>query len=131
MELKKINKVSDKNCSLYYFNKLNSFVKNLKRVFFLKAKKNCFRGNHAHKICNQYFFSLDDKIEIFIDNGKVQKKIILKPSHILKIKPLNWVKIKLKKNQLVGVFCDTDYSEKEYIRNYVEFKKKIKKQKKK
>lgn len=131
MKLEKINKISDENCSLYYFNKLNSFVKNLKRVFFLKAKKNCFRGNHAHKICNQYFFSLDDRIEIFIDDGTIQKKIILKPSQILKIRPLNWVKVKLKKNQLVGVFSDTDYSEKEYIRNYVEFKKKIKRQTKK
>ena len=29
----------------------------------------------------------------------------------------------MEKNQILGVFCDKDFDEKEYIRNYKDFKK--------
>ncbi len=120
---KKLNKISGKECDLFFFNKLGSFIKTPKRIFFLKAKKNCIRGNHAHKFCKQYFFSINHEIELLIDNGKSERKLKLIPGSYAKINPLNWVKVRLKKNQLVIVICDKNYSKNEYIRNYKTFKK--------
>ena len=122
MKLYKINKTSNKVCDLLFFNRLKSIIKNPKRVFFLKAKKNCLRGNHAHKICTQYFFSINGVIQIEVDNKHKKKTFMLKNTELLEVKPLNWVKIKLKKNQILGVFCNTQYKRNEYIRDYKIFK---------
>ena len=60
MKIQKINKILNNTCDLFFYNKLRSSIKNPKRIFFLKANKNCIRGNHAHKICNQLFLSIKD-----------------------------------------------------------------------
>lgn len=119
----KLKKISNSNCDLIYFNKIKKIINNPERIFFLNAKKNCVRGNHAHKLCTQYFFCLNGNVKINIDNGKKDKFYNLKFGSILKIKPLNWVKVNLKKNQTLCVVCDKEYSEKEYIRSYSKFKK--------
>lgn len=122
MKLYKINKNSNKVCDLLFFNKLKSIIKNPIRVFFLKAKKSCLRGNHAHKICTQYFFSISGIIEIEVDDRNKKKTFLLKNTQLLEVKPLNWVKVKLKKNQILGVFCNSHYKKNEYIRDYKIFK---------
>ena len=119
----KFTKVKNTKCDLIFFNKIKSNIKNFERVFFLIAKEKCIRGNHAHKKCSQFFISLKDTIKMELDDGKKKKQIQLKPGHIIKIKPLIWVKVYLKKNQIVCVLCDKKYSFKEYIRNYKDFKK--------
>ena len=123
MKKYKIEKIKNETCDLYFFNKLKSLVKEPKRMFFLKAKKNCIRGRHAHKKCNQFFISIKDKILLNIDNGVKEKDIVLYPGRMLKVKPLNWVKVKLEKDQSVIVICDKKYSKNEYIRKYSIFKK--------
>lgn len=123
IEFRKVKKKSKKDCSLYFFNSIRSFIKRPERVFYLSSNKMCIRGNHAHKICNQFFLPINDSIKIEIDNGNIKKKLILKPDKIYKIKPLIWVKVFLKKRQSVLVFCDKKYSAKEYIKNYKKFKK--------
>ena len=40
---------------------------------------------------------------------------------------MNWVKIEMEKNQTLMVICDKNFSERDYIRNYQSFLKKIKK----
>ena len=121
IEFRKVKKRSKKDCSLYFFNSIRSFIKRPERVFYLNSNKMCIRGNHAHKICNQFFLPINDPIKIEIDNGKTKKKVMLKPDKIYKIKPLIWVRVLMKKNQTVLVICDKKYSKKEYIRNYKEF----------
>ncbi len=119
----KLNKVKNYKCDLIFFNKIENYIKTPKRIFFLSAKKNCVRGNHAHKKCNQFFISIKDKILLNIDNGVKEKDIVLYPGRMLKVKPLNWVKVKLEKDQSVIVICDKKYSKNEYIRKYSIFKK--------
>ena len=122
IEIQKINKMSKNNCDLIFFNKLREFVKTPKRFFFLKAKKNCHRGNHAHKKCSQFLFSVKGSVKINIDNGKKNKNFKIKEGIIVKVKPLHWLKIAFKKDQILGVICDKNYSESEYIRDYNKFK---------
>ena len=96
---------------------------NTKRIFFLSSNKSCERGNHAHKKCIQAFFSVKGTFYIESTNSKGRKnKIIIKPGMKLKvIKPLNWIKVYLKTNDICGVLCDRYYEEKDYIRDYREF----------
>lgn len=122
LKFSKFTRIKSSKCDLIYFNKIKSYIKNFERFFFLIAKRDCIRGNHAHKKCSQFFISLKDTIKMEIEDGTKKKKIQLKPGNIVKIKPLTWVKVHLKKNQIVCVICDEKYSPKEYIRNYDEFK---------
>ena len=124
MKINYFTKIKEKKCDLIFFNQLKTFVKNAERVFFLSAKKNCIRGNHAHKICSQYLISINGNIKIKIDNGKIKKDIIIKElKEMIKIKPMTWLTINLKKNQKLCVICDKKYSKKEYIRDYEIFNK--------
>ena len=61
-------------------------------------------------------------IKINIDNGKKKRNFKIKERDIIKVKPLNWLKIELKKDEILGVICDKDYSKGEYIRDYDKFK---------
>ena len=45
-----------------------------------------------------------------------------KPGEKLEIiKPLTWVKVHLKKDNICGVLCDRYYEERDYIRDYKKF----------
>lgn len=124
----KIQKIKSKSCDLNIIENLNSKYFKSKRIFFLKSNNNCLRGNHAHKACTQIFLSLRGNIEMTIENQQGIKKLKLKEfNNTIKVPPLNWVKIQMKKNQLLMVICNKKYSEKDYIRDYKVFLKKLKK----
>jgi|TARA_Y100000389_G_scaffold126223_1_gene123599 hypothetical protein len=117
-------KIINKNLDSYILilDRLEKKIK-FKRIFFLIANKNIIRGDHAHKKCIQAFFSVKGSfyIQCIYSNGK-KEKIIIKPGAKLKIiKPLTWVKVYLKKNNICGVLCDRHYEEKDYIRDYKKF----------
>ena len=117
-------KIINKNLDSYILilDRLEKKIK-FKRIFFLIANKNIIRGDHAHKKCIRAFFSVKGSfyIQCIYSNGK-KEKIIIKPGAKLKIiKPLTWVKVYLKKNNICGVLCDRHYEEKDYIRDYKKF----------
>ena len=124
----KIKTIRNAACKLHVLENLKKQNFSIKRIFFLDSNKICVRGNHAHKKCTQVFISLSGNIDITIENRKGIKKIKLEKfkSH-LKVLPLNWVKIKMKKNQLLMVICNKKFSEKDYIRSYPDFLKQLKK----
>jgi hypothetical protein len=115
-------KKKDVTSHILILDKLDKKIK-FKRIFFLVASKKIMRGNHAHKKCIQAFFSVKGTFYIESTNSKGRKnKIIIKPGMKLKvIKPLNWIKVYLKTNDICGVLCDRYYEEKDYIRDYREF----------
>ena len=123
----KIKNIQNLNCNLNVIENLKNKNFVTKRIFFLNSYKKCIRGNHAHKKCTQIFISLKGNIKIFIKNRKGSKKILLKEfKKIIKISPMNWVKIEMEKNQTLMVICDKDFSERDYIRSYDNFLKIIK-----
>ncbi|WP_440915353.1 sugar 3,4-ketoisomerase [Candidatus Pelagibacter sp.] len=124
----KIKKIKNQNCDLNVIE--NLITKNFKsqRVFFLKTNKKCLRGDHAHKLCTQVFLSIKGNIQMTVQNRNEYKILELKEfDRPVKIPPLNWVKISMKKNQILMVICDKKYSESDYIRDYKVFLNKIKK----
>ena len=123
----KIKTIQDLICKLHVLENLSKRKFDIKRIFFLNPSKNCLRGDHAHRLCTQIFLSLKGNIEITIQNKQGIKKIKLAEfMSPLKVPPLNWVKIKMKKNQLLMVICNKKFSEKDYIRNHQTFLKEIK-----
>lgn len=124
----KIKSIQDKICKLHILENLKKKNFKIERIFFLSSNSKCLRGDHAHKVCTQIFLSLNGNIEITIENKSGLKKLkLLEFKKLLKVPPLNWVKINMKKKQLLMVICDKKFSEKEYIRNYSTFLKQIKK----
>ncbi|MAY90778.1 MAG: hypothetical protein CMN00_06335 [Rickettsiales bacterium] len=119
----KIKNIKNKSCLISILENLKIKNFQVKRIFFLKSSKNTIRGNHAHKKCTQIFISLKGSIDLLIEKKRIKKIKLKEFSNFVKVPPLNWVKIKLKKNQILMVLCNENYSEKEYIRNYQKFLK--------
>ena len=129
MKIKKPNYFKEKNGSLTSLSLKKNFPIKCKRIFFLYTKKNDIRGKHAHKKCSQYIFPLIGTMQLKLISKKGVKKKILKQKNLTGylLKPFTWVEIKfLSKHNLAMVICDKEYDSKDYIRNFIDFKKKIK-----
>ncbi len=95
----------------------------IERSFLVFGKKNFIRGNHAHIKCNQFLCCISGRCEVECNDGENScSQILCDPSKILKIPNMIWSKQKyLSDNTILIVFCDLDYSEKDYIRDYENF----------
>ncbi len=92
----------------------------IERSFLVFGKKDFTRGNHAHIKCNQFLCCISGSCEVKCDDGEnTCSRILCDPSKILKIPNMIWSKQKyLSENTILIVFCDLDYCEKDYIRDY-------------
>ena len=126
----KFKSFKKKSGTLIAFSMIKDFPIKVKRIFVINGKKNFTRGNHAHKKCSQFVFPVLGKIKIDCISKKGKKKIILdfskKEGYLLK--PKTWCKIKfLTKNAVLLVACDMEYKFNDYIEDYSDFLKIIKK----
>ena len=121
-----------KSGTLIPFSLRKNFPIKVKRIFFINGKKNFTRGDHAHKKCSQCVFPIRGKILISCISKKEKKTITLdyKKKEGYLLKPKTWCKIKfLTKNAVLLVACDMEYNFNDYIENYSEFLKILKKNK--
>jgi len=103
-----------------------------KRIFIIYGNKNFLRGNHAHFKCSQFLVPIYGTMTINYENKNFKKKIKInyKRKQGLLLKPKTWCKIKFESNHsILMVFCDREYEYNDYIENYSEFLKIIKKTK--
>ena len=101
-----------------------------KRIFIIYGKKNFYRGDHAHYKCSQYLVPIFGSMMVEYENatGKYKKELSLRRKEGLLLKPKTWCKISFKTdNSMIMVFCDRDYEYKDYIENYNQFLRIIKK----
>ena len=118
-----------KSGKLIAFSLKKSFPIKVKRIFFINGKKGFTRGDHAHKKCSQFVFPILGKIKIDCVSKNEKKTIILdfKKNEGYLLKPKTWCKIKfMTKNAILLVACDMEYKFSDYIENYKEFLKIIK-----
>ena len=116
-----------KSGSLVAFSLKKDFPIKIKRIFFISGKKNFVRGNHAHKKCSQFVFPVLGRIDV---TKKENKTILLnsKKNEGYLLKPKTWCKIKfLTQNAILLVACDMEYDFNDYIENFSDFLKIIKK----
>ena len=94
----------------------------VKRVFSISSK-NTIRGNHAHKDCTQFIVCLSGSLEVLVDDGLTKQKYILtSSSEGLIIPPGIWAHQEYSDVEtVINVFCDEEYRESDYIRNYKDF----------
>ena len=128
----KFKEFKKKSGTLVAFSLKKSFPIKVKRIFIINGKKNFIRGDHAHKKCSQFLFPILGRIRIEYVLKNKKGSIILdhskKEGYLLK--PLTWCKIKfLTQNAILLVACDMEYKFSDYIENYLEFLRIIKKNK--
>ena len=119
-----------KSGTLVPFSLKKDFPIKVKRIFLINGKKNFQRGDHAHKKCSQFIYPILGRIEIVCTSKDGTKKIVLDHKKVegYLLKPETWCKIKfLTKNAILLVACDMEYKFSDYIENYSDFLKIIKK----
>ena len=121
----KIKNIKNNNGIISVFDQKDINQINFKRIFFVQSNNSNIRGNHAHKRCYQFMFSIFGRIKVNLDDGIKQKKILLEPmKYGYLIPPSIWAKQKyLGEKSVLGIICSKSFNEKDYIRNYEQFKK--------
>lgn len=124
--IKKFNvqKILSKNAIIKIWEK-NSLKFNVKRIYVVKSHTNKnIRDGHAHKNLDQVITCISGSVKIKFYNGKKTKIMTLnEKSNSIHVKKGIWREIiYLKKNTVLLVFCNLEYSEKDYIRSLNEYK---------
>lgn len=105
----------------------------IKRVYFINnfANKKAVRGLHAHKKLTQVIFCIKGSFRLHLDDGYKRQTIKLRdPSKGIILGPGLWHKITdISKDCVILVLASDLYKESDYIRDYKEFLKFIKKKK--
>jgi dTDP-4-dehydrorhamnose 3,5-epimerase-like enzyme len=110
--------------SLSFFESNKDIPFEFKRVYYIyDVPENSKRGFHAHKKLKQLLWSPYGSIEILLDDGKEKKIFILdNPKKALIIKEGYWREMTWqKKDSVLCVVASDYYDETDYIRDYDEF----------
>lgn len=97
----------------------------IKRVYtVINTNEGNIRGHHAHKSLYQIFFALKGRIIVRCENPEGQEEIFeLNDPHVgLICGPHIWHTLTYHDNAILMVLASEGYDEKDYIRNYKEFK---------
>lgn len=103
---------------------------NIKRVYYIfGTKKNVIRGKHSHSNLNQVVVCLSGECKFLLDSGKQKKIVKLNSPEIgLFIGENVWREMfDFSQDCILMVLANDHYNENEYIRNYKDFIKSIKK----
>lgn len=101
----------------------------IERVYFLSnLKVDLPRGFHAHYKLWQYTLCLQGSFEMIYDDGVRREALTLDSSSKgVLIPPMIWHEMcKFSSDCLIMVVASDHYDEEDYIRNYDEFKRKVK-----
>lgn len=95
----------------------------VKRVFIVSdVPKNCLRGDHAHHKTKQYLLCLKGKVEVILNDGINEERIILNESEGLLINEMIWDSQRfIDENTILVVLCSSEYDINDYILNFEEF----------
>lgn len=122
----------DERGSLISLEEYKNIPFRFKRIYYIfGSEKNTIRGKHAHKNLKQVLICVNGNCKILLDDGN--KKDILElnsPDIGLYIGKNIWREMyDFSKDCVLIVLADKYYDEKEYIRDYSEFKKILKNEK--
>lgn len=123
----KINTVSSVGIGeLSFFDDYNDLPFNIKRIYYIsKVPEGGLRGFHAHKKLKQLLFCPYGRILLVLENENGRKEIELSdPSIGVIIEKPTWREMRwLQKDSVLCVAASDYYYEKDYIRDYEEFKR--------
>jgi len=92
-------------------------------VYSVPSEK--IRGQHAHKVCQQFLICLSGTCAVLVDDGVCRQEYLLdKPNKGIYIPPMVWgVQYKYKADAVLLVFASHEYDSTDYIRSYDEWLK--------
>ncbi len=94
----------------------------IRRVFSVHVETAAHRGEHAHRLCNQFLICLTGRIEVICDDGTERKQILLDtPGRGLFVPAGIWASQDYADSSTLMVLCDQHYDKADYIRDYAEF----------
>ena len=95
------------------------------RLFFVRAAVNAIRGQHAHKLCNQFMMCVHGAIEVTCDDGGNKRTVVLDAMNKGVLVPASiWAsEIYRAPQSVLMVACDRVYKEDDYIREYAQFRR--------
>ncbi len=81
------------------------------------------RGEHAHRVCEQYLTCVSGSIAVVVDDGENREEIELRhPTQGIYIPPGVWgIQYKFSADAVLLVFASHAYDSDDYIRNYSDF----------
>ena len=95
------------------------------RFFYIKeVPNNIMRGQHAHKVCQQFLIALNGSIDVFLDDGEDSILVNLNSSRLgLYIPKQIWgVQYSFTSDAILLVLASDNYDEFDYLNDYSEFK---------
>jgi hypothetical protein len=95
------------------------------RLFYVRAAEAATRGQHAHRLCNQFMICVHGSIEVICDDGKSKQSLMLDAIDKAVLVPASiWAsEIYCQPQSVLMVACDRVYEESDYIRRYDEFRR--------
>lgn len=118
------------DCYLYFAQHPNQIPFKIKRVYYIIGASTKFpRGYHAHKKTRQIIFCIKGSINLILDDGGNREEFFLdKPNIGVLIENMIWHEMTdFKRNTILLVLASKEFDEKDYIRDYEQFKKKANK----
>lgn len=118
-------KILDKRGNLSFFENSNQIPFEIKRTYWLyDVPGGEIRGSHAFKEQHEFIVALSGSFDVVLNDGKEEKTYSLSRSYYgLYVPNLYWRKIEnFSTNSLALIVSDRGFSDKDYIRDFEEFK---------
>ncbi len=125
----KIPEISD-DCFLYFAQHPEHIPFQIKRIYFItKPDTKLSRGFHAHKKTKQMIFCIQGSIRLVLHDGQRSKEVIIdNPETGLFIDKMIWHEMHdFQKDTILLVLASHTFAPKDYIRDYQQFLKLVKK----
>ena len=126
-------KIEDYRGNLAFVENLKHIPFEIKRIYYLfDIPKGSKRGGHAHKDLYQIIIPITGSFEVIIDDGSKSKRILLdNADEGLLITPYIWREIEnFTEGSTALVLASNFYDEKDYLRDYENFKTHLSNEKK-
>ncbi len=122
-------KIKDPRGNLSFFENSNQIPFDIKRTYWIyDVPGGEIRGGHAFKESHEFIVALSGSFDVILHDGEKEVKFSLNRSYFgLYVPNLLWRRIdNFSTNSLSLIVSNIDYNEKDYIRDFDEFKKIIK-----
>ena len=121
-------KIYDKRGNLSFFQYPSNLPFEIKRTYWIyDVPGGETRGSHAFREQQEFIIALSGSFDVMIHDGKEEKTFSLNRSYYgLYIPKMYWRKLEnFSTNSLALIVSNQSYDEKDYIRDFEEFKKLI------
>ena len=129
----KLRKISDPRGNLTVIERNKDVPFQIKRIYYIyDVPTGEYRGAHAHKRLEQLMVAVSGSFDVRIDNGKGRRTFTLnRPYEGLYIPKMTWRDMdNFSSGSICLVLASDYYDESDYIRNYDEFLKEAKDERK-